>query len=158
MSGRNANGRRGGLAISGAKRLKVDSPLWTRAREGPFAFHALRSALRLAVRASAQPRRSKSRRAVTRGVLDRLLSTCASDGLVDARDAGVSTVAFASGGRRRSEVAGLRGRADAGRPPSPFDPAVPNSAARAASPSGSAAPRRLRPTTTARCFWSARRS
>ena len=37
-----------------------------------------------------------------------LLATCASDRLADARDAALLLVAFASGGRRRSEVAGLR--------------------------------------------------
>jgi integrase len=45
---------------------------------------------------------------VTADVLETLLATCASDRLVDARDAALLLVAFASGGRRRSEVAGLR--------------------------------------------------
>jgi integrase len=51
----------------------------------------------------------KSVRAVTLGVLEALLSTCASDRLADTRDAALLLVAFASGGRRRSEVASLRG-------------------------------------------------
>ena len=71
--------------------------------EGPFASPALRSA----VRASARPRR-KSRRAVTRDVLNRLLATCASDRLVDTRDIAILMVAFASGGRRRSELRALK--------------------------------------------------
>ncbi|MGU3497038.1 site-specific integrase [Xanthobacteraceae bacterium A53D] len=75
---------------------------------GPFAAPGLRAALRLAVRASDRPRQRKSQRAVTRDVLDRLLATCTSDRLVDTRDAAILMVAFASGGRRRSEVAGLR--------------------------------------------------
>ena len=83
--------------------------------EGPFASPALRSVIRLAVRASARPRRRKSRRAVTRDILDRLVATCGSDRLVDTRDIAILMVAFASGGRRRSEVAGLRLRAVAGR-------------------------------------------
>ncbi len=49
--------------------------------EGPFAAPSLRSALRLAVRASPRPRQRKSKRAVTRDVLDRLIATCATDRL-----------------------------------------------------------------------------
>jgi integrase len=79
-----------------------------RGLEGPFASPALHSALRLAVRASGRPRRRKSERAVTRDILDRLAAACRSDRLVDIRDLAILMVAFASGGRRRSEVAGLR--------------------------------------------------
>ena len=75
---------------------------------GPFASPALRAALRLAVRASARPRRRKSRRAVTRDILDQLLAVCATDRLADCRDRALLLVAFASGGRRRSEIAALR--------------------------------------------------
>jgi integrase len=77
-------------------------------QEGPFASPSLRSALRLAVRASTRPRQRKSKRAVTRDVLDRLLATCRSDRLADTRDLAILLLAFASGGRRRSEVARLR--------------------------------------------------
>ena len=98
-----------------------------RGLEGPFASPALRSALRLAVRASARPRRRKSRRAVTRDILDRLLATCASDRLVDTRDIAIMMLAFASGGRRRSEVAGLRVEQLQEESPVPLDPADPNS-------------------------------
>ncbi|PLU31700.1 tyrosine-type recombinase/integrase, partial [Sinorhizobium medicae] len=66
---------------------------------------SLKSALRLAVRASARPRQRKSRKAVTGDVLAKLLETCASDRLVDVRDRAL--LLTASGGRRRSEVAGL---------------------------------------------------
>jgi integrase len=79
-----------------------------RGLEGPFASPALRSALRLAVRASGRPRRRMSERAVTRDILDRLIATCRSDELVDLRDLAILMAAFASGGRRRSEIAGLR--------------------------------------------------
>ncbi len=75
---------------------------------GPFASPALRSAIRLSVRAALRPRMRKSQRAVTREVLEALLATCGSDRLADARDAALLLVAFASGGRRRSEVASLR--------------------------------------------------
>ncbi|SFJ99330.1 site-specific integrase [Methylocapsa palsarum] len=76
--------------------------------DGPFKSAPLRAALRLSVRAGARPRMRKSARAVTLDVLEQLLSTCGSDRLVDARDAALLLVAFGSGGRRRSEVAGLR--------------------------------------------------
>ena len=68
----------------------------------------MRAALRLAVRASARPRRRKSKRAVTREILDRLLAASATDRLADIRDRALLLVAFASGGRRRSEIAALR--------------------------------------------------
>ncbi|KPH75947.1 tyrosine-type recombinase/integrase, partial [Bosea vaviloviae] len=60
------------------------------------------------VRASARPRRRKSKRAVTRDILDRLIATCQSERLADTRDLAILFLAFASGGRRRSEVARLR--------------------------------------------------
>ncbi len=79
-----------------------------RGLDGAFASPALRSALRLAVRAVPRQRRRKSARAVTSDVLAKLLATCSSDSLRDLRDRAILMVAFASGGRRRSEVAGLR--------------------------------------------------
>ena len=75
---------------------------------GSFSAPSLKSALRLAVRASARPRQRKSKNAVTGNVLAKLLATCGGDRLVDARDRALLLMAFASGGRRRSEVAGLR--------------------------------------------------
>ena len=91
------------------RRLAIWSVLhkW-RGVEGPFASGNVRAAIRLAVRASDRPRSRKSRDAVTRDVLDRLLDTCAGGSIVDYRDKALLLVAFASGGRRRSEVARLR--------------------------------------------------
>ncbi|UGA49068.1 site-specific integrase (plasmid) [Bradyrhizobium quebecense] len=94
---------------------------------GPLASPSLRSALRLAVRASTRPRRRKSKRAVTRDVLDRLLATCSSDRLADTRDLAILLLAFASGGRRRSEVARLRVEQLTDEPPVPLDPLDPKS-------------------------------
>lgn len=54
-----------------------------------------------------RPRRRKSAKAVTGDVLAKLLATCGTDSLRDARRA-LLMVAFASGGRRRSKTAGLR--------------------------------------------------
>jgi integrase len=75
---------------------------------GVFASPSLKSAIRLAVRATPRPRKRKSAKAVTGDVLAKLLATCSTDGLRDTRDRAILMVAFASGGRRRSEIAGLR--------------------------------------------------
>ncbi len=79
-----------------------------RGLSGSFSAPSLKSALRLAVRASARPKRRKSKKAVTGDILAKLLTTCNGERLVDLRDRAVLLTAFASGGRRRSEVAGLR--------------------------------------------------
>jgi integrase len=75
---------------------------------GSFTTPSLKTALRLTVRASARPRQRKSKKAITGDVLAKLLATCAGDRLVDVRDRALLLTAFASGGRRRSEVADLR--------------------------------------------------
>ena len=76
--------------------------------DGVFASPALKSAIRLAVRAVPRTRRRKSAKAVTGDILAKLLATCSTDSLRDVRDRAILMVAFASGGRRRSEIAGLR--------------------------------------------------
>jgi integrase len=76
--------------------------------EGHFSAPSLNSALRLSVRAAGRPRQKKSRTAVTADILERLLATCSGSRLVDVRDRAILLLAFASGGRRRSEVANLR--------------------------------------------------
>ncbi|KAB1108669.1 site-specific integrase, partial [Neorhizobium galegae] len=76
--------------------------------DGAFASPALKSAIRLAIRAAPRQRLRKSAKAVTSDVLAKLLATCATDSLRDLRDRAILIVAFASGGRRRSEIAGLR--------------------------------------------------
>lgn len=79
-----------------------------RGLDGPFASPALRAAIRLAVRASSRPHRRKSARAITRDILEALLAACAGDSLAACRDRALLLLAFASGGRRRSEIARLR--------------------------------------------------
>lgn len=79
-----------------------------RGLQGSFGSPALRSAIRLAIRATPRTRKRKSAKAVTGDVLGKLLETCASGSLRDLRDRAILMVAFASGGRRRSEIAGLR--------------------------------------------------
>mgnify|MGYP000754144473 FL=1 len=91
------------------RRLSTWSTLtkW-RGLDGAFASPALKSAIRLAVRATPRPRKRKSAKAVTGDVLSKLIATCRPDSLRDTRDRAILMVAFASGGRRRSEVANLR--------------------------------------------------
>ncbi|WP_306909104.1 site-specific integrase [Rhizobium mesoamericanum] len=79
-----------------------------RGLSGAFGALSVKTALRLAVKASKRPRQRKSKTAVTGDVLAKLMTTCAGDRLVDLRDRALLLVAFASGGRRRSEVAALR--------------------------------------------------
>ncbi|WP_019200229.1 tyrosine-type recombinase/integrase [Afipia birgiae] len=95
--------------------------------EGSFGSPGVRSAVRLSVRASPRPRRRKSKRAVTRDILDKLAATCATDRLADTRDLAILLVAFASGGRRRSEVARLRVEQLGEEQDVPLDPRDPNS-------------------------------
>ena len=93
--------------------------------DGPFSAPTFRAALRLAVRACARPRGRKSQKAVTRDVLDQLLAVCDWNRLVDFRDKALLLTAFASGGRRRSEIARLRLEQIFREPPVPRDPANP---------------------------------
>ncbi|MCJ8510031.1 site-specific integrase [Rhizobium lemnae] len=79
-----------------------------RGLQGAFTSPALKSAIRLAIRATPRPKKRKSAKAVTGDVLSKLIATCRTGSLRDVRDKAILMVAFASGGRRRSEVAGLR--------------------------------------------------
>ena len=109
--------RRGGfLRVSGPhapatvrRRLANWSTLtrW-RGLEGTFSSPAVKSAIRLAVRAINRPRSRKSASAITGDILAKLLATCSGEDLTALRDRAILMVAFASGGRRRSEVASLR--------------------------------------------------
>ncbi|KAB2684302.1 site-specific integrase [Brucella pseudogrignonensis] len=109
--------RRGGfLRVSGPhspatvrRRLANWSTLtrW-RGLEGAFSSPSVKSAIRLAVRALNRPRSRKSAHAITGDILGKLLATCSGGDLIALRDRAILMLAFASGGRRRSEVAGLR--------------------------------------------------
>jgi len=88
-----------------------------RGQDGAFASLPLKSAIRLAVRAAPHQRRRKSAKPVTGDVLSKLLATCENDSLRDLRDRAILMVAFASGGRRRSEIAALRFEQLAAEPP-----------------------------------------
>lgn len=79
-----------------------------RGLESGFSSPAVKSAIRLAVRAINRPRNRKSANAITGDILGKLLATCAGEDLAALRDRAILMMAFASGGRRRSEVASLR--------------------------------------------------
>ncbi|KAB2693697.1 site-specific integrase [Ochrobactrum sp. Kaboul] len=79
-----------------------------RGLEGSFSSPSVKSAIRLAVRALNRPRSRKSANAITGDILGKLLATCSGEDLTALRDRAILMVAFASGGRRRSEIAGLR--------------------------------------------------
>lgn len=72
----------------------------------PFASPLVQQARQKARRANARPRSPKSPRPITRDILQRLLDTCAISPRGN-RDRAILMLAFASGGRRRSEVTGL---------------------------------------------------
>ncbi|WP_394885901.1 tyrosine-type recombinase/integrase (plasmid) [Mesorhizobium sp. AaZ16] len=97
-----------------------------RGLRGKFNAPGLQSALKLAVRASARPRGRKSRKAVTADILAALLKACAGEKLVDARDRALLITAFASGGRRRSEISALRVEQLVDDDPVPVDPKDPD--------------------------------
>jgi len=79
-----------------------------RGLKGRFNAPGLQSAVKLAVRASARPRGRKSKKAVTADIMTVLLKACAGERLADVRDRALLLTAFASGGRRRSEISALR--------------------------------------------------
>ncbi|KSV73539.1 integrase [Sinorhizobium sp. Sb3] len=98
-----------------------------RGLKGAFDGPSLKSALRLAVRTSARPRQRKSKKAVTGDILAKLLNACTDERLVDVRDRALILLAFASGGRRRSEVAALRVGDLIDEDPVQADPSIPDS-------------------------------
>lgn len=98
-----------------------------RGLEGYFSAPSIKSALRLSVRAAGRPRKRKSKTAVTADILAQLLATCKTSRLVDIRDRAILLLAFASGGRRRSEVANLRVEDLVDEEPVKADPADPDS-------------------------------
>jgi integrase len=72
----------------------------------PFSSPLVQQARQKARRANARPRIPKSPKPVTRDVLEALLATC-DDSNRGIRDRAMLMLAFASGGRRRSEVTAL---------------------------------------------------
>jgi integrase len=101
-------------------------PTKWRGLRGNFSAPGLQSAIKLAVRASARPRGRKSKKAVTADVLGALLKACAGEKLVDVRDRALLITAFASGGRRRSEISALRVEQLLEEDPVPVDPKDPD--------------------------------
>lgn len=73
----------------------------------PFDAPMLRQARTKARRAAARPKTAKSAKPIVREVLQKMLATC-EPGLRGMRDRAILLLGWASGGRRRSEIAGLR--------------------------------------------------
>jgi len=73
----------------------------------PFEAPMLRQARAKARRAAARPRAPKSNKPIIRDVLEQMLASCDRD-LRGLRDRAVLMLGWASGGRRRSELSGLR--------------------------------------------------
>lgn len=76
----------------------------------PFEAPAIRQTRSKARRAAARPRTPKSSKPIVRDVLNQMLATC-EPGLRGVRDRALLLLGWASGGRRRSEIANLK-RAD----------------------------------------------
>jgi integrase len=72
----------------------------------PFAAPLIAAARQKARRANAAPPAPKSPRPVTRDMLEQLLASC-DDSMRGLRDRAILMLAFASGGRRRSEITAL---------------------------------------------------
>ena len=72
----------------------------------PFSAPLVQQARQKSRRANARPRVPKSPKPITREILERLLATC-DDSHRGIRDRAMLMLAFASGGRRRSEVTAL---------------------------------------------------
>lgn len=75
---------------------------------GPFGDPHVKLALKVVTRGTQRSPKRKSQKALTRDVLDKLLATCRATRSADIRDRAVLLFGFASGGRRRSEIASLR--------------------------------------------------
>lgn len=73
----------------------------------PFETPALRQARSKARRATARPHSPKSANPITRDLLQRMVDSCP-PGLRGLRDRAILLLGWASGGRRRSELVGLR--------------------------------------------------
>jgi integrase len=93
-----------------------------RGLESPTAAPRVRTALKLAVKAANRRPRRKSERAIVRTVLSDALARCYERTLAGRRDRALLLVAFASGGRRRSEIARLRVEDVIAEAPVPADP------------------------------------
>src|SRR3546814_20446095 len=74
--------------------------------DGPFGSASLREAVKRAAKAGERPRVRKSRRAITRTILEDLLNTCAHGGPAALPARALLLVAFRTGGRRHPQHTG----------------------------------------------------
>jgi integrase len=96
-----------------------------RGLEPTTAAPRVRTALKLAIKAANRRPKRKSERAIVRTMLSDALDRCYERTLAGLRDRALLLVAFASGGRRRSEIARLRVEDVIEEAPVPADPANP---------------------------------
>ena len=106
-----ARGQRASLACPAPATLDRKIASWQafhrmRNLPSPFSAPLVSQARQKARRANCSPRRPKSPKPVTRDILEALLATC-DDSMRGIRDRAMLMLAFASGGRRRSEVTSL---------------------------------------------------
>lgn len=94
---------------------------------GPFTDPHVRTALKVAIRSHSRPPKRKSPKALTADIIEKLLGTCAGTRLTDIRDAALLLVGFASGGRRRSELAAMHVEQMVSEPPVSEDAKDPHS-------------------------------
>ncbi|MCI0430185.1 MAG: site-specific integrase [Rhodospirillales bacterium] len=94
--------------------------------ESPTAAPRVRTALKLAIKAANRRPGRKSERAIVRTVLSDALDRCYERTLAGLRDRALLLVGFASGGRRRSEIASLKVEDVIEEAPVPADPGNPH--------------------------------
>lgn len=97
-----------------------------RGLESAIAAPRVRTARKLAIKAANRKPQRKSEKAILRSVLSDALSRCYERTLAGRRDRALLLLAFASGGRRRSEIAALRVEDLIEEAPVPADPANPD--------------------------------
>ena len=79
-----------------------------RGHVGIFADPTIREAVKRAARVADRRPKRKSERSISRDIIEDVLETCTDGGLAASRDRALILVGFASGGRRRSEIARLK--------------------------------------------------
>lgn len=92
--------------------------------EEPFGNPVVRQAIKKAAAAADRSPERKSRKSIGRELLDELLITCEDGSPRSLRDRALLLFAFASGGRRRSEIAALRVEDIEEQEPVPADPSA----------------------------------
>jgi hypothetical protein len=147
-------------SLQGERLLRCDGPHAPKTfKRRPASWSTLHRCNRGTIRrAGAAVCAAIGRRGRARDVLDRLIASCATDRRADTRDLAILLLAFASSGRRRSEVARLRVEHLRDESRRVSIRATRNRPRYHASQFSSGGPRRATSTRRAGCFWSALRA